>query len=141
MDYNVEVALAPTMKVYLDNDIWRVDHTGMRTDSFWVAEDIPIAEKACFDLNDHKVRKTCGAVPVNPSAGEIKYYPVGTTALALGMRAYLENGVWMAEDTANPRTDAMDVGVLIPLGSSACIDTHDNKIKLACPLPTVPVTP
>jgi hypothetical protein len=91
-----------------------------------------------------KLRPTC-VTPIDiatlaTNVATTVYYPV-LTALTPTMKAYQENGNWVA-DTAMTRTDSYFVAEDLVANDQACLDPTDQKIKKTCAVaPVTPVTP
>jgi hypothetical protein len=79
-----------------------------------------------------KVRRACAIAPV---AEPIVYYTV-EVALTPAMKAYQVNGYWLA-DTTMTRSDAYHVAEDLAVGTKACLDKNDWKIRTACAIAPV----
>jgi hypothetical protein len=131
------------MKVYLLNGFWVLDATMTRTDAYQVGEYIPYGTQVCLDKNDMKVRKVCAIAPAapvttpEPVAEAIVYHTV-EVALAPGRRAVERNGYWFSTAVA---TEGYEVAETLAVGTKACLDKNDMKIRTACAIaPVAPVT-
>jgi hypothetical protein len=73
-----------------------------------------------------------------PVAEAIVYNTV-EVALAPGLRAYSENGHWYV-DATRTRTDSYEVAETLAVGTQACLDKNDRKIRTACAIAPVAAT-
>jgi hypothetical protein len=102
------------MRAYLENGKWMPElTTAPRTDAYKAFVAIPVNTSACLDPSDNKIKMTCPAATTPVATA---YYPYsGAAVLPIGMKAYLENGMWMPELATAPRTDAHEAFVAIPI--------------------------
>jgi hypothetical protein len=131
------------MKAYEMNGFWYADVTMTRTDAYEVSETLAVGTKACLDKNDMKIRTACAIAPIapvittEPVAQAIVYHTV-EVALAPGRRAVERNGYWFYTAVA---TEGYEVAETLAVGTKACLDKNDMKIRTACAIaPVTPVT-
>jgi hypothetical protein len=113
------------------------------SDSHPVAEDLLVGTKACLDTyGDMKIKAKCADPPATtttPVTEPAKFYTV-KIALNPQMKAYREGNYWYA-DTTNQRSDSYWVAQDLVVGTQACLDMSEMKVKSACAdAPVAPTT-